>query len=254
MTKTITLTKQTICGYPLLYSGETRKRKLGSRMFNQRNQYLKPVKLEVTPKASIQIFSWYNKENPRIHINYYLEEKNKNHKSEKDNYARYEQKLGLYLGSDSRDYIKPVFLNEIGKLDSLEELPISKGKKLTLEEMPIVKGRELISAYRTFELLNKSTKIPTQKEWKRGSLDGVWLGVLEIYNYSSKIVWSKVYETFCQNQPKIDKKFAKKILRKTGISKTDYENILNLYPVDDNGKEIRENDLVRIISEKADFF
>ena len=139
--------------------------------------------------------------------------------------------IDLYLNSDGRQY-KTILLGEI------EELK-------TIEEAPLIKGEDIISAYRTFELINQTKRISTEKDW-RYSYSESWAGFPKIRG-SFNICWNQIYGKFFYKNKELNLKSVKKIRKDTGISNEDLNKILTSYPLDDNKEEIKESDLVKLI-------
>jgi len=228
MAKTITINEYSQNKNGIIFSGEINKKKLGSWIF-QRDELYRPINLEVIPKAAILLRNFGNSDF-EIYISYFLDESKKNSLDNNES-GRYEPKLNLTLGNDGSGSYRSLFKKQIGTSKTKEHIEI--------------KGVKIIDMYRTFELINHSKKIPTEKDWTIFHKESAF-GLPYTEGYSD-IAWTSIYNDFFEeNQSNYDK-FLNKLHKKTKIGKENISKIINIYPLDDNNQEIKENDLVRII-------
>ncbi len=238
--KRITLENKNPEGNYLLLSGEMKKRKIGYWTFKNED-LLKPVKLEVKPNISIRKVQFNPNEKELILASCYLTE-SKQYFFCNEEIGRYIPSLGMSIRGD------PLAGNEIICFGTTFGSIFSLALDNTDEnlENPIINGKSLISTYRAFSLLDKSKKIPTEKEWSY-SHAGTWAGQIEIHDSASSIIWSKIYSNFFENNFNLDQKLRDRIIKKTKIQKEELDQILNLHPKDDSGQEIKESDLVKLV-------
>jgi len=222
--KTLTLTEKNIEGNGILYSGDYQKRKLGSWMFGHRKEILRPIKLETKPEVSICSGEFFTT------ISFYLNEREKYMLNSRDS-GRYEERIDKVLGTDKEGYDRILFTRIENKDKDKKDL--------------IVKGENIISIYRTFELLNESKKIPLKKDWHYSHGES-WAGLPIIEGYYN-LNWTDIYKQFLLDNKNPSEKLIDEIEKKTNVKKAKIEEITNLYPLDDNKEEIRESDLVRLI-------
>ena len=203
--KIITLEGKNRNGDYLLYSGEERKRKFGFFGYSDKMHF-------VRRKQSIP----------------YVE-------------------LFLRTGEEIRNVFKYNVENEDYSLFGRSFQ--NKGDKNQI----VIEGKNLVDTYRIFEIMNSAKKIPCIPSYVGGSLAGdiIPRGI----NVESEIYW----KTFNELKEKIPLKdaiewkfnflgdsyainYLKFINKKTRVSKKKIKQIEKLFPLDDNGEEIKESD------------